>query len=79
MQKTNAKLNSCVRGTWSPKPKMTKYAYTGIIVPKLTYACMAWGHEITAKLICNKLQALKRLAMQSMTCLQCTTPTHVLV
>ena len=31
------KLNSCVRGIWGPKPKMTKYTYTGIIIPKLTY------------------------------------------
>ena len=25
------KLNACVRGIWGPKPKMTKYAYQGII------------------------------------------------
>ena len=54
---------------------MTKYAYTGIIIPKLTYACLAWGHELSTKLICNKLQALNRLAMQSMTCIPHTTPT----
>ena len=54
---------------------MTKYAYTGIIIPKLTYACMAWGHELTTKLICNKLHALNKLAMQSMTCMPHTTPT----
>ena len=69
------KLNACVRGIWGPKPKMTKYAYTGIIIPKLTYACIAWGHELTTKLICNKLHSLNRLAMQSMTCLPPTTPT----
>ena len=69
------KLNSCVRGIWGPKPKMTKYAYTGIVVPKLTYACMAWGHELTTKLMCNKLHALNRLALQSMTCMPRTTPT----
>ena len=69
------KLNSCVREIWGPKPKMTKYAYTGIVVPKLTYACMTWGHEFTTKLMRNKLNALNRLAMQSMTCIPCTTPT----
>ena len=69
------KLNACVRGIWGPKPKMTKYAYTGIIIPKLTYACLAWGHELTTKLIRNKLHSLNRLAMQSMTCIPRTTPT----
>ena len=70
------KLNSCVRGIWGPKPKMTKYAYTGIIIPKLTYACLAWGHELSTKLICNKLHSLDRLALQSMTCIPRTTPTQ---
>ena len=69
------KLGSCVRGIWGPKPKMTKYAYTGIIVPKLTYSSMAWGHELTNKLMCNKLHALNRVAMQTMTCMPRTTPT----
>lgn len=69
------KLNACVRGIWGPKPKMMKYAYTGIIIPKLTYACLAWGHELNTKLICNKLHTLNRLAMQSMTCMPRTTPT----
>ena len=69
------KLNACVRGIWGPKPKMTKYAYQGIIIPKLTYACLAWGHELTTKLMCNKLHSLNRLAMQSMTCLPRMTPT----
>ena len=69
------KLNSCVRGIWGSKPKMTKYAYTGIVVPKLTYACMTGGHELNTKLMCNKLHTLNRLAMQSMTCIPRTTPT----
>lgn len=69
------KLNACVRDIWGPKPKMTKYAYQGKIIPKLTYACIAWGHELTTKLICNKLHSLNRLAMQLITCLQRTTPT----
>ena len=47
------KLNACVRGIWGPKPKMTKYAY------QLTYACMAWGHELTTKLMRNKLHSLE--------------------
>jgi hypothetical protein len=60
------KLFNDVRGNFGPKPKLIKWAYEGIIRPKLTYACIVWGHELKTKLLTTKLKALDRLAVRSM-------------
>ena len=39
-------LNSNLRGMHAPKPKLSKWAYTGVVRPKLLYACMTWGNSI---------------------------------
>ena len=39
-------LNSNLRGMHAPKPKLSKWAYTGVVRPKLLYACMTWGNAI---------------------------------
>jgi ribonuclease HI len=72
----NNKLTTCkqlmmklfhdVRGNFGPKPRLIKWAYEGIIRPKLTYACIAWGHKLNTKLLITKLKALDRLAARSM-------------
>jgi hypothetical protein len=72
----NDKLSKCkqlmmkifaeVRGNFGPKPKLIKWAYEGIVRPKMTYACMIWGHEIRTQGTLAKLRALDRLAMRSM-------------
>ena len=33
-------LNSNLRGMHAPKPKLSKWAYTGVVRPKLLYTCM---------------------------------------
>jgi len=43
------KVFADLRGTFGPKPKLIKWAYEGIVRPKMTYACLAWGHEIVTK------------------------------
>jgi ribonuclease HI len=65
-KKLMMKIFSEVRGNFGPKPKLIKWAYEGIIRPKLTYACLAWGHEVKTKAILTKLKALDRLATRSM-------------
>ena len=47
-------LNSNLRGMHAPKPKLSKWAYTGVVRPKLLYACMTWGNSI------NTLQQIKK-------------------
>ena len=46
-------LNSNLRGMQAPKPKLSKWAYTGVVRPKLLYACMTLGNAI------NTLQQTK--------------------
>ena len=50
-------LNSNLRGMQAPKPKLSKWAYTGVVRPKLLYACMTWGSAI------NTLQQAKKLKL----------------
>jgi ribonuclease HI len=60
------KIFAEVRGNFGPKPKLIKWAYEGIVRPKLTYASLAWGHKIQSKAMLTKLKALDRLAIRSM-------------
>jgi hypothetical protein len=60
------KIFAEVRGNFGPKPKLIKWAYEGIVRPKLTYASLAWGHKIQSKAMLTKLKALDRLAKRSM-------------
>ena len=39
-----------------------KWIYTGVIRPKLTYACLIWGNKINTKILNQKLNSLNRLA-----------------
>jgi ribonuclease HI len=60
------KIFAEVRGNFGPKPKLIKWAYEGIVRPKLTYASLAWGHKIQSKAMLTKIKALDRLAIRSM-------------
>ena len=39
-------LNSNLRGMRAPNPKVSKWAYTRVLRPKLLSACMAWGNSV---------------------------------
>ena len=62
------------RHTHKAKPILMKWIYTGVIRPKLTYACVIWGNKINTKLIQQKLNGLNRLACLLTTNLTRTTP-----
>ena len=51
-----------------------KWIYTGVIRPKLTYACLTWGNKINTKLLQQKLNSLNRLAFLLTANLMMTTP-----
>ena len=51
-----------------------KWIYTGVIRPKLTYACLAWGNKIHNKILHQRLNSLNRLACLLTTNLTRTTP-----
>ena len=73
-KKLMAMLNSNLRGMQAPKPKLSKWAYTGVVRPKLLYACMTWGNAINTLQQTKKLKALDRLAVKSTTTNTKTTP-----
>ena len=67
-------VNSNLRGMHAPKPKLSKWAYTGVVRPKLLYACMTWGNSINTVQQLKKLKTLDRLATRSTTTITRNTP-----
>ena len=55
-------ITSKYRHTHKAKLKLIKWIYTGVIRPKLTYACLIWGNKINTKILNEKLNSLNRLA-----------------
>ena len=62
------------RHTHKAKPKLMKWICTGVIRPKLTYACLTWGNKINTKILQQKLDSLNRLACLLTTNLTRTAP-----
>ena len=62
------------RHTHKAKPKLMKWIYTGVIRPKLTYACLIWGHKANTKILIRRLGSLNRLACLLTANLTRTTP-----
>ena len=56
-------ISANVRHTFGPKPKLVRWVYTGVIRPKLLFACQAWANKITAK----QIKGMKRLDRQTTT------------
>ena len=48
---------------WGPCPRLTKWLYTGIICPAITYAAMIWGRATSTSVFKLKAQKLQRLAL----------------
>ena len=61
------------RKNWGPKPQLMRWAYLGIVRPRLTYASMIWGHRAPHHI--DKLRRLNRLAMNTFGCYPKSTPT----
>ena len=55
-------------------PEPSKWAYTGVVRPKLLYACVTWGNSMNTVQQLKKLKALDRLAVRSTTTITKTTP-----
>ena len=67
-------LKNLIGFKWGPTPTMMKWAFTGIVRPKLTYACHIWQPRIN-KTLRIKLQKLNRLACLNIARAHRSTPT----
>ena len=66
----NNKINKCkqhlyalqrvIGQKYGPNPHLMRWAYTGIVRPKLTYGCHLWSHKLT-KTLKEKIKRLDRL------------------
>ena len=72
------KLASITSAYWGPKPKLMRWAYTGIVRPMLTYGALVWGHIAEHDIIESALRRLNRLAMCTMVKVPRSTPTRAM-
>ena len=72
------KLSSLTSSYWGPKPKLLKWAYTGLVRPVMSYASMIWGHRVEADDIEEELRKLNRAALLSICRVPRSTPTRAL-
>ena len=66
-------ISANVRHTFGPKPRLVRWAYTGVVRPKLTYACQAWANKITPKQI-KGMKRLDRITTTAMAPIRRSTP-----
>ena len=67
-------LKSVIGKKWGVNPHLMRWAFTGIVRPKLTYACHVWAHKMT-ETTKQKLSKLNRLASLSIAPVHKSTPT----
>ena len=72
------KLASIIHSYWGPKPKLLRWAYTGIVRPVLSYASMIWAHEAETPGHEKALRRLNRLAMNTIVRVPRSTPTRAM-
>ena len=72
------KIASITSAYWGPKPKLMKWAYTGIVQPALLYAAMAWAHAIESEDIITLLRRINRQAMNTIVKVPRSTPTQAM-
>ena len=72
------KLASITNAYWGPKPKLMRWAYTGIVRPMVTYAALVWGHAAELDDIEEALRKLQRLALCTIVKVPRSTPTRAM-
>ena len=71
-------LHNVFANTWGPKPRITKWAYTGIVRPSLIYGSIVWAGTAQKPRIVKKLKQLQRLALVMIAHVRKSTPTAAL-
>ena len=67
-------IKPAIHHIWGLNPKRMQWIYKQIILPRLTYGCMVWGHSLTSNQI-SKLGSVERLALGYHAPMWKTTPT----
>jgi ribonuclease HI len=67
--------NNAIGKFWGPKPIITKWLYTNIVRPTLTYGCIAWAKATRTKTFKNKAKRLQRLGLKNIAPIREHTPT----
>ena len=70
------KVAYMTRNNWGPKPRLMRWAYTGIVRPMLCYGAMIWGHR--APELIAKLRRINRMAINTFANFPKSTPTAAL-
>ena len=63
---------------WGPQPKITRWAYTGIVRPAITYGSIAFATKLTTQISIDKLKKVQRLALIQIAKVRPSTPTSAL-
>ena len=71
-------LQPVLRKKWSPRPEYTRWIYTGIILPMLTYGSVVWSRAVSSPGIRKMLGRLQRLGLTSIANVRKGTPTSAL-
>ena len=69
---------SITRAYWGPKPKLLKWAYTGMARPIVSYAAMIWGSKAEEENVSDALRQINRAAMNTIVRVPRSTPTRAM-
>ena len=69
------KMACITNAYWGPKPKLMRWAYTGIVCPALSYAASAWGHVLEEDGFQDALRKVNRAAICTVVKVPRSTPT----
>ena len=67
-------IKPAINHIWGLDPKRMQWIYKQIILPRLTYGCLVWGHSLTNSQI-SKLETVERVALRYHASMWKTTPT----
>ena len=72
------KLANITNAYWGPRPKLMKWAYTGVVRPMISYAAMNWAHIAELDDMIEALRKLNRFAINTIVKVPRSTPTRAL-
>jgi hypothetical protein len=62
-KRTLMDIRSVIGKSWGPSPECTKWSWTGVIRPALTYGAIVWSRTASQSWAKKKLQRLQRIAL----------------